>query len=82
MKKLIFLFAILILGCTKIEQSYKIEVTYPSNTTLVYVFPFRTVWVEITAGTEKDTLFLSRSPQTRAYSGHRKVTSRELKNVI
>ena len=78
MKKLIFLSALLILGCTKIEQNYSIEVRHPNNTTEVTITPFQPVMVEITAGNNKDTLFLNKLPQKAVFAGNLSVASREL----
>ena len=83
MKKLIFiLFALLILGCTKIEPNYYLEITYTNNTTEVVAMPLKPCIVELKVGNVRDTIFIAKLPRKRVFAGTEKVTSRELKNVV
>lgn len=87
MKKLIFVaVALLILGgcgsCTKIEQSYSVEVTYQEGNTKVVLRAFEPTMVEINAEGIRETVVIHKLPQVRQYSGYLKITHREIKNVI
>ena len=83
MKKLILALSILIFAsCTKIEQSYSIEVTYQEGNTKVVLRAFEPTMVEIDIGVRKDTLTYYRIPIGITYKGIHEVRYREIKNVI